>query len=103
MPHKVYGQPDHKLDRVTTTLWLPRRANNFRASLLVQGYASTKRATLWSHREDWPDPLEVVGMSLTDAAAHVTLIAVQDQPTSQDLFDYHLRGGKQYEEQQQLF
>lgn len=103
MPHPIYGNPQHKLDKITISLWLPRRANEFRASLLAQGYASTKRTALWSHREDWPDPLEVVGMTLTDAAAHLALIGVQDQPASQEMLDFHLKGGKQYEEQQALF
>lgn len=103
MSHPTFGQPVHKLETVAIKLWLPHRKNDFKATLLATGEASTKRFPLWSHREDWPDPLEVVGMTLTDAAAHLALVAVQDQPTSQDMFEFFLRGGKQHVEQDQLF
>jgi len=103
MSHPTFGRPTHKLETVTLKLWLPQRKNDFKATLLATGEATSSRSALWSHREDWPDPLEVVGMTLTDAVAHVALIAVQDQPASQDMFNFFLRGGKQFEEQQQLF
>lgn len=103
MPHPIYGQTQHHLSTVTIKLWLPSRANDWKSQILATGEAATKRSALWSHSERWPDPLEVVGMTMTDAVSHLALIAVQDRPASQDMFEFHLKGGKQYEDQQSLF
>lgn len=103
MPHKIYGKATHKLDTVTIKLWLPTAASDWKSKMLATGDTYTHKRALWSHCEMWGDPLEVAGMTMTDAVQHVALIAVQDRPASQEMFDYYLRGGKQFEEQQQLF
>lgn len=103
MTHKIYGKPNHKLDTVTVKLWLPTAASSWRSKLLATGDSYTTKHQLWSHCEMWSDPLEVTGMTMSDAVNHVTLVALQDRPASQEMFDFHLHGGKQYEEQQQLF
>lgn len=103
MNHKIYGKPNHKLDTVSIKLWLPTAASNWQSKLLVMGDTYTQRSSLWSHCEMWSDPLEVTGMTMTDAVHHIALIAVQDRPTTQEMFDFHLHGGAQYGEQQELF
>lgn len=103
MPYVPFLAHVPQLETVTIKLYLPKRHNEWKASMTVTGESSLKRGSLWSHSESWPDPLDVTGYSLTDAVAHVAMIAVQDQPATQEMFNSLLLGGKQYENQQLPF
>lgn len=98
MPYVPFKALVPKLEAVTISVMLPTRANNWESTMFVTGSSSLKRGTLWSHSEQWADPLEVTGYTIQDAVSHVTMIALQDKPYTQEMFDYALRGGKLYEE-----
>lgn len=93
MPHPIYGRPSHQLEAVTCRLVLPCKRNNYRSSILVEGFAETKRAALWSVRESWEPDEVTAGLQPADAIHHVLLVASQDRPASQDVLELQLTGG----------
>ena len=93
MPHPIYGPPEHKLHRVEFKLELPARLNNYQAHLTCLGYASTKRATLWSTSESFECRNTVLDLAVVDVLQHVALVAIQDRPTTSSALELGLRGG----------
>jgi hypothetical protein len=103
MPYVPFSAHVPRLESVTIKLWLPTRANDWRATMHVTGESSLKRGSLWCHTETWPDPLEVTGYSVQDAVTHVALVALQDTPATQEMFDHCIGGRRSYEEPQLPF
>lgn len=90
----------HRLDRVEITLNLATSAIDGSMGLQVVGRAQSKRAALWTYHESFhPEQDLEKGYSLGDAVHHVTLVCVQDRPSSLDRLDFALRGGLSYGEQ----
>lgn len=99
MPHPIYGKPSHQLETVTFTLHLPRRSNGYLTRLEAAGRASTSRAALWTASETWTTDEQEAGLQPTDALHHLSLIAVQDTPASQEALFRALTGVMWVEEQ----
>lgn len=92
MPHPIYGKPTHQLESVTFALHLPRRANGYLTRLEAAGRASTSRSALWTVSETWTTDEQEAGLQPTDALHHLSLIAVQDTPSSQEALFRALTG-----------
>lgn len=103
MPHPIYGPPSHALTHVRFDLELPRRANGYQATVGVIGRSSTKRASLWTYSETFPEASPGQDFMPTDALHHLALIAIQDRPDTQARLEHLLHGGRLYEEPPALF
>lgn len=83
MPHPIYGDPNHVLTSVEVRLYLPTRYESGETRLTAYGQSTTCRTALWSIGESWTPADVHAGLSPAEAAHHVLLTAIQDQPTSQ--------------------
>lgn len=92
MPHPVYGDPQHPLERVVITITVPRKVNDRRTHLEAYGWSSGKRSSLWHLREEWDVTETRGGYEASDMAHHIAMVALQDHPTSQAQMDACLIG-----------
>jgi len=92
MPHPVYGAPEHRLERIDATLYLPTSATNAVTKLTILGRSDTCRRALWKLSQDWAPNETRSGYEPNDMMAHAILVAIQDRPTSQGAVDRSMAG-----------
>lgn len=92
MPHPIYGDPNHRLERVEFTLIVPTAENGRRTALAARGTSGTARAGMWLVQEEWSAAEQERGYQPADALQHIALVALQDRPTSQSQVEACLIG-----------
>lgn len=103
MPHPIYGPPEHKLQRVEFNLRVPTKENSFVARLTAQGYAETKRSTLWSFSDSYMYDAKGDEHAPLDQLRLLALVALQDRPASLAALELGLRGGVPVPDSDPLF
>lgn len=92
MPHPIYGAPQHELESIRLTLYLPTVSNGRTTKLEAHGRASTQRGSLWNVQETWSRDEIERGYQASDAISHLVLVSLQDRPTTQRQLELGLTG-----------
>lgn len=100
MTHNLYNAPK-VLHTVEFRLELPTRPGYRVVNALAQGQSHNKRRPLWTEANVWNNTDSDLNVEPADWIHHIALVALQDEPASQEALLMGLTGG--LGEQQQLF